>query len=807
MKVNLFKTIRTVTPSLTRDVGYFLDRIRNGNSKAIIDKLRAELDEKKRNELKLSLPVVCFNATFSRRAKSDMKESSGLMVLDFDDFDNLERAIEFKEELKSDVHIFSVWLSPNLGLKALYRIMKVDDDAQFKRVFDQVAKTYPELDVSGKDISRACFESYDPDIYINLNAEVFSPTIILEDKIETVGIVTNIPVNDENDIVNRLIIWFERDIFDYANRNTSIFILASAFNKFGVSQRTALQYAFRYAKDSAPEKEVENAVKSAYKNTAEHNTRYFEDTQKKRALEGMVSSGKTDVEIKKVFKDYDEEKVSQEIKSIRKTIVPEEFWEYSEKGIPKIQPYKLKIFLESQGFLKYYPDDGSNAFVFITKNENFLNTTSEVKIKDFVLKNLQDRYEIDIYNIAAEKTRIFTYQYLSILDSAKVKVMRDGPDYAMLYYKNTALKVTSDSIEEISYNDLDGYVWENNIINREYKDVDHHDSMFRSFLWFISNQETDRYNTFKSLIGYLLHSHKSSANNKAVILNDEVISDDPNGGSGKGLLANSIAMMKNVSKLDAKRFDFNSQFAYQTVETDTQVLVFDDAKKNFNFENLFSLITEGITLEYKGRDAIKLSVEDSPKILISTNYTIKSEGGSFKRRMFEVELSSYFNSNYTPQDEFGCMLFDEWDETEWQRFDKFMINCLQYFLENGLVEYDHINLEIKKLTNSTSKEFIEFMDEQNLWDGIRINYVELQTKFKHEFADYHNHHWFTQRLFNQWITRYSEFKGFSVKSISSNGTRMYELTAITEEAKAMPVMDNDSFNPNDDFKSNDNMPF
>src|SRR5699024_7206672 len=127
---------------------------------------------------------------------------------------------------------------------------------------------------------------------------------------------------------------------------------------------------------------------------------------------------------------------------------------------------------------------------------------------------------------------------------------------------------------------------------------------------------------------------------------------------------NSIAMMKNVSKLDAKRFDFNSQFAYQTVETDTQVLVFDDAKKNFNFENLFSLITEGITLEYKGRDAIKLSVEDSPKILISTNYTIKSEGGSFKRRMFEVELSSYFNSNYTPQDEFGCMLFDEWDEAE-----------------------------------------------------------------------------------------------------------------------------------------------
>jgi hypothetical protein len=58
-----------------------------------------------------------------------------------------------------------------------------------------------------------------------------------------------------------------------------------------------------------------------------------------------------------------------------------------------------------------------------------------------------------------------------------------------------------------------------------------------------------------------------------------------------------------------------NHFPYQTVSSDCQVLAFDDVRKNFNFESLFSIITEGLTIEYKGRDAIKLPVKDSPKVL------------------------------------------------------------------------------------------------------------------------------------------------------------------------------------------------
>lgn len=785
MKANLFKSVKNTTPSLTRQVTYFLDRIRNGNSRSLIERIRNTENGDARSQLKLKLPAVAFNGTFTQRSKDNLKESSGVMILDFDDFHSYLDAVEFKKSLREDAYIFAAWISPSNGVKALYRIMQVEDDKQFKAVYREVAKHYPELDPSGKDISRLCFESYDPEIYVNLDAEVFSPTIILEEEINNIGTVTNIPITDEDSVVNRLIVWFERDIFDNANRNTSIFILASAFNKFGISQSKAVEYAFRYAKSEAPEKEVIKAVKSAYKHTADWNTKSFEDTKRKQQLKNMVASGKSDKSIEHEFKDIAPESVKAEIKVTRETVNPEKFWEYNFKGEAKIKPFLFKTFLESESFAKFYPDDGSNAFIFIAQDDNFLDIVSQYQIKDFVLQNLQKRFEIDIFDIVAEKTKLFTYDYLSILDTADVEVIQDGKDFSMLYYQNTAVKVTKNKIKEIEYDDLDGYVWKNNVINRNYKNVDHHKSQFRSFIWYISGEDVERYNSFKSVIGYLMHSYKNPAENRAIILNDEKMSDNPNGGSGKGLFSLAISKMKNLNVIDGKFYDPKDRFRHQTVSTDCQVLNFDDVVKNFKFEMLFSVITEGITIEVKGKDAIKLPFEKSPKILISTNYTINAQGGSFERRMFEMELSDYFNANHTPFDQFGQRMFDSWSEKEWQAFDKYMINCLQYYLEHGLVKYEHVNLEIRKLKNDTSQEFIDFMEEQNIFHGARLDYRELRTKFANEFDDYKTYHWFKQRVFNSWLGRYLEFKGFTYESISSNGIRFYELTAVSDEAKGL----------------------
>ena len=395
------------------------------------------------------------------------------------------------------------------------------------------------------------------------------------------------------------------------------------------------------------------------------------------------------------------------------------------------------------------------------------------------MRQLENKNEIDVFNSCANNTKLFTNSYLSMIDTADVDFLKDEKEFAMIYYRNNAVKVFYDRIEVYDYDELDFHIWKDQVIKRDYFIADHHDSMFRTFLWLISGQEVQRYNSLKSVLGYMLHSYKTSANNVAIILNDEVISDNPNGGSGKGILTNAIGHMKKISTIDGKTFDFNRSFPYQTVSTDCQVLAFDDVRKNFDFEKLFSIITQGITIEYKGKDAITLPVADSPKVLISTNYTIKAEGGSFQRRMFEVELSSYFGAHHTPLDEFNCLLFDDWDHEEWARFDQFMINCLQYYLENGLVSYEHKNLKIRKLINQTSQEFYEWMNAKTFSNGDRIFYKEYYEEFLNEYEDFKK--WLQQRTFNQWLKFYLEYRGIEYTNESSNGMRFYELKMKTEE--------------------------
>lgn len=769
MKVSIFKTIKNTAPFGNRDVGKILDRIREGKSKALVEKIRIEPDVDKKKALKLELPVVCFNGIFSKRSISGFEKPSGLMVLDFDDLPN---ATEKKNELAKDPTVFSAWISPRgNGVKALIRIPLVENDKDFKKVYAHVKNKYPDIDDSGKDISRACFESYDPDIYVNLEAEQLQVKIIPDVLPEKIGVTTNVPVTDQNEIANRLMVWFRKH-WNPNQRNNSLIKLALAFNDFGVPKDICQTYLLPYEEKDFTSEEIFGIIESAYKHTDNFGSQKFEDTEKKKDILNYVVAGKSTEELAEIFPEFAKEMLRREVEIIKSNTDLSIFWDLDKNDNPKINPYRFKIYLQKLDYFKYYPIDKTKAFLFITKKKNFVNVVNEFEIKDDLMQRLIDKNRIEVFNVIANETRLFTPQYLSFLETANISIEKDGKDYAMLFFKNNAVKVYKDYIEIYEYEELDGFVWQNQIIDRNFEECDHHESIFRSFVWYISGQEVERYNSFKSIIGYLLHSYKTSANNRAIILNDETISDMPNGGSGKGILVNAIGHMKRLSTIDGKTFDFNKSFAYQTVSTDCQVLFYDDVKKNFEFERLFSQITEGITIEYKNQGAVKLPVQDSPKIVISTNYTIKTEGGSFERRVFEIEFSSHFNSNHTPIDEFGQMLFEDWDLKEWQRFDKYMINCLQYYLENGLVKSEPKNLMLRKAINETCQEFWDFVEDGGIPTNEKHGKGDIYAKFKEENEELR---FLTKRIFMKWVKKYSDFKDLRYEEGNSSGRRWFIL--------------------------------
>lgn len=386
------------------------------------------------------------------------------------------------------------------------------------------------------------------------------------------------------------------------------------------------------------------------------------------------------------------------------------FWTINDKGAFVLNNKRFKDFLEANDFFKNIPNE-SSTFNFIKKEGIFYNIVYETDIKDFVIKWVEDNNCFEgVFNLISGNLKFFKREFLSMLKTRDITTLKDTKDECFLFYRNCIVKITKEGKEVISYSDINVGVWKGQVIDRDYFPFDHHSSEYRTFMWKISGENKEKYKAFQTVIGYLLHSYKTNSNNKAIIFNDEVISDNPNGRSGKGLFWNALKKIKKVQSLDGKTFDFNKSFPYQNVSTDCQVLVFDDVKKNFNFENLFSVITEGITIEYKGKDSIKLDVTESPKIIITTNYTIKGDSASFNARKYEVEMSSYFNDKYTPIMEFGHELFNDWDENEWARFDNYMMECISIYLNNGLIEMPLLNLDYRKLINEIGDEMLNYFN-------------------------------------------------------------------------------------------------
>jgi hypothetical protein len=554
-------------------------------------------------------------------------------------------------------------------------------------------------------------------------------------------------------------------------RNNNLFILASSFSDYGISENEAMRFSAQFISEDFKISEIEKVLRSAYsKGKQNFGMKYFEDTTALDSAKKLIKSGATSNEIKKAVPNIDE----TTIQNLKEDPTSNDFWKVSSKGGIIIENYLYKTWLEGHGFYKYYLADGEN-FIFVKVTNNLIDNTTEIKIKDFVLSELLKKKEFKVYEYLAGNPKFFKDDYLNILDVTNVNFKEDTIDKAYIYFSNCAVEVTKDQFNLIDYLDLNGFVWKKHVIDFEFKVNEDINCDFAKFIELVAANDENKVSAITATLGYLMHSFKTSANNKAIILNDETISENPNGGSGKGIFWNALSKLKRVSDINGKSFSFEKTFPYQTVSADTQILVFDDVQKNFKFENLFSIITEGITLEKKNKDAIKIPVNKSPKIVITTNYTLGGVGGSFDRRKYELEFSSYFNSNHTPLKEFGRMLFDEWPKEEWLKFYNYMLQCIRMYLINGLIDFDYKNLEIRKFIKETSYEFYEWATNETLKEDERLNKAELFNLFLNDYPDWKNYK-LSQKRFWQWVDKYAELHKLVInKGQDSMGQRYIEI--------------------------------
>jgi hypothetical protein len=765
----------------SKDIPYNLtlekvvDRIKTGKSKETVLKVRTASDKKTANSIKNNLPCILFGGVFSQRNGNSLVNHSGLMCVDFDQYPSDEVMNVHFETLKKNKHFVLLFISPSgNGIKGVVKIPQATKETHPK-YFTEFQNTFnfEYWDKSCSNVDRVCFESYDPNIYVNYDALIFEPKLI--DKGFTISErVPLIPVTDQEKIIDRIMNFNWGKGFNDGERNAFIFDLAGAFCEYGVSQSNAEGYIINNVIiGDFSEQETKNAIKSAYRKR-QFDSKYFEDYQKIDKIKVDLKKGKEEV--------INKYKISEDVfEELKENTEHEDFWFITtdKNGNEKvtIDPLKYKFFLERNGFKKHY-SNGSQKPTWVFIQSNKVKITSVEIIKDFVLDFLLNKKEFEVWNHCAKYQNLFSENFLLMLDSIDLKMLNDTREKSFIAYNNGVLEVTKNEVKLIDYIDIDFYIWHDNIIDRDFYPSKNTDNDYKSFVNNISNKEPF---PVECAIGYLVSTYKNRSNNKAVILNDEVISDNPEGGTGKGVFVQGISQIRKSSIIDGKMFDGKKSFAYQTVSLDTKILVFDDVVKNFNFEEKFSLVTEGLTLERKNKDAIKLNVHDSPKVIISTNYAIKGEGNSHDRRRYELEIAQYYGKNLTPEDEFGRQLFDDWNDEEFNRFDNYIVYCLQLFLKNGLVHQNAKNIKMRKFIAETCMEFYEFVkDKENIPHNKMLDKKMYFDKFCEEYPDFRK--WLTRKKFNIWVQKYCNFANFQYTNGNTNGMQWFMIESNEPES-------------------------
>ena len=147
-----------------------------------IHAIRSEQDAAKRGAIKDTLPAVSISANFpdKRHAKSAHTVTSLIQI----DIDKVNDPEQLKTQICADPHTLACFVSPSgNGVKAIVRTdasakvdgAQLDKLNEHKSIYAIAQRYYKQhfnvqIDTQCSDISRVMYYSYDPEIYINLDA-------------------------------------------------------------------------------------------------------------------------------------------------------------------------------------------------------------------------------------------------------------------------------------------------------------------------------------------------------------------------------------------------------------------------------------------------------------------------------------------------------------------------------------------------------------------------------------------------------------------------------------------------------------
>lgn len=423
--------------------------------------------------------------------------------------------------------------------------------------------------------------------------------------------------------------------------------------------------------------------------------------------------------------------------SIKESIAPEiinevvSFYQFNDFGEVETCPTFYADFLKQENFIRIStPDDK----IQVLKNTNnvvdfYNHKTDIVSFLESEINEIDGKADAVRNKIARDNNTVILQSY-GLLDKIPLTYYKDTRTSFGLPFENGFFyfdEVGTMEIKQKEYSEVNGFFTPHKIQKRQFEYTDDIGA-FELFIQRISTGVKEYSDTniddrktikaFNSMIGYLCHNFKIRDTSQAIVLTDEGANDETrNGRRGKSLIGDAIKQVAKV--LQKAGYEFRGDYIHNYADLDKSYSCYlvDDVPAKFNFNYLYTPITQGINVQPKGKQAVQIEFEDSPKFLITSNWLVRydEDDASTNARFIEYKIKPYYNINHRPKNEFEKLFFDEWDGVEWNKYYSFIFRCVHLFLNRGLItiKYDKTqdNFNASFGNDVTRDELARIIDE------------------------------------------------------------------------------------------------
>ncbi|PWA09529.1 hypothetical protein [Flavobacterium laiguense] len=479
------------------------------------------------------------------------------------------------------------------------------------------------------------------------------------------------------------------------------------------------------------------------------------------------------------------------------------FWERNEKGGYTTHNKKLIHFLVLNGFFIHKttnnnPDSTNDVEEtrIVQLKKNVVQMVSPREVRNFVLQFMEEKFiDLKVQNMIL-KSIYFSPEKLSSLAQIDLNTNTATQKSQVYFFNNKVVSITPKEIVDNEYKEVDNTVWKSNIIKHNFdlqnpyftiaKDtsgnwkidiLDNSSKYFKVLIntsrMFWQKETNDKHQDINNFnitgdklseeengiqqlqlinkmycIGYLLHKYKDEANSYFVLGMDKKMGlsiKDSNGGSGKSFQIKGLyQFLKNKLTISGRTIlKDDPKFMFDGVTDATDIICWDDLPQNYDYNQIFSIVTEDLTANHKGGKKVYISFEDSPKLCATTNFVPNDITAALKRRLLTYQCSDYYHEKSEEyhetrkiKDSFnGETLFSkDYSEKDKNKDFNFMLQCLQFYLsQDDKIDAPEENLIIRNLQQQVGDVQLHHCNDF-FSDATKLNSWFPRQEIQHDYA-------------------------------------------------------------------------